>query len=110
MRIAIEAKAKRESARVFTRVTKGARVGVLTGFEAKRDSRGRAIGISNRESQTRKNTKALLLKEIARQKLIASRESDLENKAPLFKQAVDIVQVKLCEYAIIPLEEYYNLN
>ena len=77
-RIAIEAKAKRESARVFTRVTKGARVGVLTGFEAKRDSRGRAIGISKRESQTRKNTRALLLKEIARQKLIASRESDLE--------------------------------
>jgi len=77
-RVAIEAKAKRESARVFTRVTKGARVGVLTGFDAKRDSKGRAIGISRTESKTRRNTKALLLREIARQREIASKETDLE--------------------------------
>ena len=74
----IEAKAKRESARAFSRVAKGANIGVLTGFKAKKDSRGRAIGISSQESQTRKNTKKLLLREIQRQREIASRETDLE--------------------------------
>jgi len=74
----IEAKAKRESARAFSRVAKGANIGVLTGFKAKRDSSGRTVGISTQESQTRKNTKKLLLREIQRQREIASRETDLE--------------------------------
>jgi len=63
----INAEAKRKSAQAFTRVAKGANIGVLTGFEAKKDTRGRTVGISTRESATRKNTKALLRKEIARQ-------------------------------------------
>ena len=74
----INAEAKRKSAQAFTRVAKGANIGVLTGFEAKKDTRGRTVGISTRESATRKNTKALLRKEIARQQKIAREGTDLE--------------------------------
>ncbi len=74
----INAEANRKSANVFTRVSKGANIGVLTGFEARKDSRGRAIGISKRESKTRLQTKTFLRNEIARQKKIAREGTDLE--------------------------------
>lgn len=74
----INAEAKRKSANVFTRVSKGANIGVLTGFEARKDTRGRTIGISKRESKTRLRTKSLLRTEIARQQKIAREGTDLE--------------------------------
>lgn len=54
------------------------RVGILTGFVARKDSAGRIQGISRTESQTRKNTKKLLLSEIRRQQQLRDRETDLE--------------------------------
>ena len=77
-RAKINAEAKRQSAQVFTKVAKGSNIGILTGFEAKKDTKGRTVGISTRESATRKNTKKLLLAEIARQKKIAREGTDLE--------------------------------
>jgi len=77
-RARINAEAKRKTANVFTRVSKGANIGVLTGFEAKRDSRGRAVGISKKISKTRKRTITLLRTEIARQQKIAREGTDLE--------------------------------
>jgi len=74
----INAEAKRKSAKAFTRVAKGANIGVLTGFEAKKDTRGRTIGISTRQSKTRKRTITLLKTEIARQQKIAREGTDLE--------------------------------
>ena len=67
-----------EKAKVFSRVAKGGNIGVLTGFEAIKDTRGRTVGISNKESATRKNTRKLLLREIQQQQQKASRETDLE--------------------------------
>jgi len=77
-RAKINAEAKRKSANVFTRVAKGAKIGVLTGFEAQKDSRGRTIGISTRQSKTRIRTISLLKAEIARQQKIAREGTDLE--------------------------------
>lgn len=71
----IDAKKKK----VFTRVVGGGDIGVLTGFEAEKDSKGKVIGISNRDSATRKNTKRLLLKEIENQRRIANQKTDLES-------------------------------
>ena len=77
-RARINAQAKRESALAFRKVSKSANIGVLTGFEARKDSRGRTIGISKRESSTRLRTKSLLREEIARQQKIAREGTDLE--------------------------------
>jgi len=74
----INAEAKRKSAQAFTRVAKGANIGVLTGFEAKKDTRGRTVGISTKISKTRKRTISLLKTEIAKQQRIAREGTDLE--------------------------------
>jgi len=75
---AINVEAKRKKQQAFTRVAKGANIGVLTGFEATKDSRGRTIGISKNISKTRKRTITLLQTEIARQEKIAREGTDLE--------------------------------
>jgi len=74
----INVEAKRKTSRAFTRVAKGAKIGVLTGFEARKDSRGRTIGISGKESKTRLRTKQALRDEIARQQKIAREGTALE--------------------------------
>ncbi len=74
----INAEAQRKQTQVFTKVVKGANIGVLTGFEAIKDKGGKTIGISKKESATRKNTKKLLQAEIVRQRKIASQRTDLE--------------------------------
>jgi len=76
---AINAEAKRKKSVAFSRVAKGSNIGVLTGFEATKDSRGRTIGISKNISKTRKRTITLLKTEIARQQKIAREGTDLES-------------------------------
>ena len=92
----IRKQATAEKAQVFSRVAKGADIGVLTGFEAIKNTKGQTIGISNKESATRKNTRALLIREIQQQQQKASRETDLERFLKN-ERALDAGQVSLAQ-------------
>lgn len=73
-----EAQRKQERSTQKAFGASASRIGVLTGFEAQKDTKGRVVGISKRESKTRKNTKKLLLREIQFQARKAQEETDLE--------------------------------